>query len=131
MSKNDHIDYWVYASEKDWERGIFMYEKNDFVFCLFCVHLCPEKLTKALWVKENPNNNYPPKTHDLKYILADTSYLPTAAQSLFIDNIQKYQIEGRYPDYKKLIYNYTTNQYTNDLIDQAKNLRKCLLDKIS
>ena len=82
-------------------------------------------------MKENPNNNHPPRIHDVKHILADTSFMPDAAQSFFIDNLQRYQIEGRYPDYKKLIYSYTTLVYTDELLNHAKNLRKCLQDKIS
>lgn len=131
LSKMDHINYWLTSSEQDWERAMFMYEKKDYVFCLFCVHLCIEKLSKSLWVKENQNSNYPPRIHDVKYLLADTSLIPDSTQSLFIDNLQKYQIEGRYPDYKKLIYSYTTLDYTDKLLNDAKNLKKCLHDKIS
>lgn len=64
--KHDHIDYWVSSAGQDWERATFMYEKKDFVFSLFCVHLCEEKLCKGLWVKENLNINYPPKIREIK-----------------------------------------------------------------
>jgi HEPN domain-containing protein len=131
LSKIDHINYWLNSAEKDWERAIFMHDKKDYVFSLFCVHLCIEKLSKALWVKENENNNHPPRIHDVKHILADTSFLPDPTQSLFIDNLQRYQIEGRYPDYKNLIYTYTTLAYTDELFVNAKSLKKCLQDKIS
>jgi HEPN domain-containing protein len=131
LSKNDHISYWVTTSEQDWERALVMYERKDFVFCLFCVHLSLEKLSKALWVKENPNNNYPPRIHDIKHLLADTSFLPNKEESFFIDGIQKYQIEGRYPDYKQLIFKYTTQAYTDELLNEAKKLKQCLLGKLS
>lgn len=52
-------------------------------------------------------------------------------QSRFIDDIQKYQIEGRYPDYKRLIDKYTTKVYTDELMKGAKNLKECLQEKIS
>src|SRR6185312_5927215 len=104
LSKDDHISYWVSTAQHDWERALFMYEKKDFVFCLFCVHLCLEKLSKALWVKENPNNNYPPRIHDIKHLLADTSFLPNKEQSFFIDAIQKYQIEGQIPRLQKTYF---------------------------
>ena len=130
LSKTDHINYWVSSLEEDWERALFLYGKKDYVFCLFCVHLCIEKLSKALWVKENPNSNHPARTHNLKHVLADTSFIPNPKQSFFIDGLHKYQIEGRYPDYKKLIYSYTTENYTNELLDDAKSLIKCLQDKI-
>ncbi len=129
LSKTDHINYWFSSSTEDWERAMFLHEKKDYVFCLFCVHLSIEKLSKALWVKEN-QNNYPPRIHEIKYLLADTSFVPDPEQSLFIDNLQKYQIEGRYPDYKKLIYSYTTLDYTNELLNSAKKLRQCLQDRI-
>lgn len=129
LSKTDHINYWFSSSTEDWERAMFLHEKKDYVFCLFCVHLSIEKLSKALWVKEN-QNNYPPRVHEIKYLLADTSFVPDPEQSLFIDNLQKYQIEGRYPDYKKLIYSYTTLDYTNELLNSAKKLRQCLQDRI-
>ncbi len=90
LSKKDHIDYWLTSAEQNWEGAIFMYKKKDYVFCLFCVHLCIEKLSKSLWVKENPNNNYPPRIHEVKYLLADTSFVPNPNQSLFIDSLQKY-----------------------------------------
>lgn len=129
LSKTDHINYWLSSSNEDWERAIFLYEKKDFVFCLFCMHLSMEKLSKALWVKEN-QNNYPPRIHEIKYLLADTSFVPDPEQSLFIDNLQKYQIEGRYPDYRKLIYSYTTLDYTDELLNSAKKLKQCLQDRI-
>lgn len=131
LSKIDHINYWLDSATDDWERATFMYEKKDFVFCLFCVHLCIEKLSKGLWVKENPNNNHPPRIHDIKHLIADTSFIPDAEQSRFIDDIQKYQIEGRYPDYKRLIDKYTTKVYTDELMKGAKNLKECLQEKIS
>jgi HEPN domain-containing protein len=95
------------------------------------VHLSIEKLSKALWVKEN-QNNYPPRLHEVKYLLADTSFVPHPEQSLFIDNLQKYQIEGRYPDYRKLIYSYTTLHYTEckkiTAMLTRRNIRKAIDD---
>jgi hypothetical protein len=44
---------------------------------------------------------------------------------------QKYQIEGRYPDYKQLIFKYTTQAYTDELLNEAKKLKQCLLGKLS
>lgn len=87
-------------------------------------------MSKALWVCENANN-YPPRIHEVKYILSDTSFVPDGIQSLFIDTIQKYQIEGRYPDYKKLIYSYTTKEYSAKLFEEGKEFLTCLQNKLS
>lgn len=97
----------------------------------FCIHLSIEKLSKAIWVKENRNSNYPPRIHDIKHLIADTSFVANAQQSLVIDDLQKYQIEGRYPDYKRMIVSYTNKEYADALLNGIRELRKCLLDKIS
>ncbi len=83
-----------------------------------------------MWVSENVNN-HPPRIHEIKYLLADTSFIPDGPQSLFIDTIQKYQIEGRYTDYKKLIYSYTTKEYTHQLFIEGKEFMQCLRDNLS
>lgn len=108
----------------------WLLEKKDYVFGLFCLHLSLEKLAKALWVKEN-QVNFPPRIHELKYILTDTSMLLDQEQAKFVDDLQKYQIEGRYPDYKQYIKKYTDKDFVDDMMVKAKSLRKCLLDKIS
>lgn len=129
LSKTEHIAYWVQQSALDAERAAYMYEKNDFVFALFCTHLSLEKLCKALWIKQNLAN-YPPRIHELKYLLADTDIELDISQSKFVDDIQRYQIEGRYPDYKLLIYKYTTQELAAQLMENAHKLKQCLVEKI-
>ena len=129
FTKEEHIAYWIQQSELDWQRAEFMFEKKDFVFALFCIHLSLEKLCKSLWIKQNAPN-YPPRIHDLKYLLSETDIELTAEQSKFIDDLQRYQIEGRYPDYKLLIYKYTTADLAEDLKQKAENLKQCLVKKM-
>jgi HEPN domain-containing protein len=129
LSKSDHINYWSSTAEENWNRVDWLLEKKDYVFALFCLHLSLEKLAKAIWVKEN-QANFPPRIHELKYILTDTSLLLYQEQAKFVDDLQKYQIEVRYPDYKQYIKKYTYKPYVEDMISKAKTLRKCLLDKI-
>lgn len=130
LSKKEHISYWVTTAEEDLARAQILFDKSDYVFSLFCLCLSIEKMSKALWVCENANN-YPPRIHEVKYIISDTSFVPDGIQSLFIDTIQKYQIEGRYPDYKKLIYSYTTKEYTAKLFEEGKEFLTCLQNKLS
>jgi HEPN domain-containing protein len=130
MTKQDHIAYWTITGTEDWDRALYMMQKKDFVFALFCVHLSLEKYCKALWVKSNVAN-HPPRTHDLKLLLADTAFDLSAEQAKYVDDIQKYQIEGRYPDYRKLIYRYTTEAYAMDLLKKGEELKACLHEEIS
>ena len=53
MTKQEHIDYWVEAANKDWLAIQEMYNAKTFVYALFFAHLVLEKLAKAHWVKDN------------------------------------------------------------------------------
>lgn len=130
LSKEQHIEYWRKQSDMDWERAVFMMGKKDFVFALFCVHLSLEKLAKALWIKQN-EENFPPRIHNVKYLLADAKFDTKEEQAKLIDDIQRYAIEGRYPDYKLLIYKYTTENFALALMKESEKLKKCLLETIS
>jgi len=68
MLKSDHIEYWLKSAANDWETAEYLFQGKKYVYCLFLAHLVLEKLIKAHWVKDN-DSNYPPKTHNLVYLL--------------------------------------------------------------
>lgn len=55
MTKEEHINYWITNSQKDWRRSKRCFTDKDYLFCLFCLHLSFEKIIKGLWVKYNDN----------------------------------------------------------------------------
>ena len=124
MTKVEHIKYWVETSEKDFQRAELLFREKDFVFALFCLHLVLEKLLKANWVKNNISNDAP-RIHNLLKILSETNLKLNADEQLFLNEMNKYQLEGRYPDYKRKLISQINLNFTTELFSQAKILIEC------
>lgn len=108
--KKDFIRYWKTNAAKDWKRVNLLFKNRDYVFALFCAHLTLEKLVKALWVKDN-TLNHPPKIHNLSKLIAQTKLVLTDVELIFCADMNKFQIEGRYPDYVSNIYRIANKTY--------------------
>jgi len=128
MDKNEHIRYWRNSSALDWKRTTLLFGNRDYVFALFVAHLSLEKLIKAHWVKDN-KPNYPPKIHNLNKLLSQTHLKLTSDEQIFCADMNKFQIEGRYPDYVSNIYKIANRKYAAEYLSQCRKLRKKLLGK--
>jgi len=129
LTKEEHIQYWISSSEKDWKVIDDLYKADDFVYSLFFAHLVIEKICKALWVKNN-ENNYPPKVHNLVYLLENARIEIEDDHKEFALFLNDFQLQGRYPDYEQKIFEICTKQKTDEILDKVKNLRICLLNKL-
>ncbi|OFX30475.1 MAG: hypothetical protein A2X08_05565 [Bacteroidetes bacterium GWA2_32_17] len=125
MTKEEHISYWIKNADRDWKRMQLCFKSKDYVFCLFCIHLSLEKLCKAIWVKYH-KTDFPPRIHNLKYILEKTPVILSEDDWIFLLFINKFNLEGRYPDYADKIYKICNKKLTQDTINKAKNIRLCL-----
>lgn len=129
MTKQEHIDYWISNSKKDWKRAERCFRDKDYVFCLFFVHLSIEKICKGLWVKNNISN-HPPRIHILETILTGAKVELSDEDWSLLINLNRFNLEGRYPDYKNMIYKETNKKFTSDLFSQSTKLKICLLKKV-
>ncbi len=129
MTKDDHINYWVKTAENDWDTVNYLFKGKKYVYCLFFAHLTLEKLIKAHWVKDN-EDNYPPKTHNLVYLLSQTNLDFNMDEIKYLEKINDFQIEGRYPDYLMKINKITNLSFTKSILDKIKTIRKCLIEKL-
>ena len=92
-------------------------------------HLTLEKIIKAHWVKDN-KDNFPPKIHNLNKLVSQTNLELTEVELIFCADMNKFQLEGRYPDFISNIYKIAKRKYTIEYLDQCKKLRKKLLEKM-
>ena len=129
MTKFEHIKYWIDTAENDWQIVFKLFDSKDYLYSLFFSHLTIEKLTKAIWVKNNVEN-YPPKTHNILYILEKGEFQLNDDQKDFLLTLNNFQLEGRYPDYKQNIYKICTKEYTETMIEKSKNFRECILKNL-
>ena len=110
MQKGDHVRYWQSLAEEDVATAQYNIEGGRHVPALFFLHLATEKLLKAHWVKDNVSNT-PPFSHDLQKIAADSSLTLSAEQYDYLSIINTWNIEARYPDYKRTLYRIADGVY--------------------
>ncbi len=129
MTKQEYIEYWKQAAEKDWVVVLNLFEKINYPHSLFFAHLVLEKLLKAHFVKDN-ESDHPPRTHNLVR-LASLIHLSFSAEDLLLlDRMNDYQMEGRYPDYQFMIFKICDRSHTETLLGAVETIRLWLLNQL-
>lgn len=129
MNKQDYIQYWQKTAEKDWIAVEHLYEKGDYLQSLFFAHLVLEKLLKAHWVKDNADD-FPPRIHRLKSLNEKTQLDLSEDEIKVLDDMEIFQMEGRYPDYHFRVSQLCTQQFTQEIQERVKELKDSLLNKL-
>lgn len=129
MNKQEYIQYWKDESEESWRFGQKCIASKDWVYALFYFHLSLEKLAKALWVKDNIDD-LPPCSHDLQYLLNQTTLELDAEQYAYLAIVNSWNLESRYPDYKRKIYQRTTESFAKEQEWKVNELRQFIRNKL-
>ncbi len=125
MTKDEHVEYWLKSAEHDLNAAEGLFLLGQYNWCLFIGHLVLEKTFKALFVHNN-ENQIPPKTHNLVK-LAELSLINlTDQQKIFLDEVNDFNLETRYPDYKQEFYNRCTKEFTEKYFTTIKEYYKWL-----
>lgn len=129
MKIDKHIKYWLNSAEHDLIVAENMFKCGNFDWCLFLGHIVLEKCLKAKFVKEN-GGQFPLKTHNLVK-LATASHLDLKKDDkVFLAEVNAFNLEARYPDYKLQFYKTCTKKFTEDYFCKIKEFRKWLLSQI-
>lgn len=129
MTKQEYIEYWKQAADKDWTVVQNLFEKTNYPHALFFAHLVLEKLLKSHFVKDNVTD-HPPRTHNLVRLASLTQLTFPANDLLFLDKMNDYQMEGRYPDYQFLIFKICDRPHTENLLIEVEKIRLWLLNQL-
>ena len=127
MGKKIYIDFWLRIARDRWEAAIFLMQNNKNVEALFMFSLSIEKLLKANWVNENVDD-IPPRIHDLQFIYSQTDLDIDSELIDFLDTINRWNIEGRYPDFKFSLHKLATKKYVETQFEKLNRLKSCLLE---
>ncbi|MCP3874212.1 MAG: HEPN domain-containing protein [Desulfobacteraceae bacterium] len=100
MDLKGHINYWIKSADNDLSASQSLFDSDKFDWCLFVGHLVLEKLLKALFVMNN-DNKIPQKTHNLNKLAKLSMLTLSKEQMLFLDEVNDFNLEVRYPEYKK------------------------------
>ncbi len=129
MTKQEHIQYWILTAEKDWDVVNLLYKEGNYLYSLFFAHLTLEKLLKAHWVKDN-EENFPLRTHSLVRLAQDTKLEFSEDQLVFLERMNDFQLEGRYPDYQFKIYQLCTKEFTERILEKVQLIRDEWIGKL-
>jgi len=99
MNKKQIVDYWKTEAEESLEVSRHLFEKNDYSYALFFGHLAVEKIIKAIFV-ENTNQDVP-RSHNLLRLAKAAQIETTDQQKHGLVRITAFNLEARYPDYKR------------------------------
>lgn len=128
-TKNEHIEYWIAQANDDWNAVNTLFNGRNYLQSLFFAHLVIEKLCKALWIKHN-EENVPPRTHNLIHLLSTIPIQLSDDRSEFILSLNRFQLEGRYPDYLSKMHNICDEPFTKAMLETTNELRIWLLEKL-
>ena len=123
------MKYWITSSDRDYESMMKNYEVKQYTWALFIGHLTIEKLSKALYVKVNCDNPYPPKIHNLNILAQKCNLKLDERKKRILMICNSFNISARYDDYKKSFANKCTNEYTAEQVKNIEEVQKWLKEQ--
>jgi HEPN domain-containing protein len=129
MEKQDYINYWVTGAERDLSSMEANFNSGKYDWSLFIGHLVLEKILKALWVKNN-EDNIAPKIHNLVLLAEKANHPITENEKILLLEINSFNLETRYPDYKFEFFKECTREFAASYILKIKDFYTCILKLI-
>ena len=131
LNNLDIMNYWINSANNDYETIDVLFTGKKYTWSLFVGHLVIEKLLKALYAKLNKNAPHAPKSHDLSYLASRIPLELTDEQKILLNTITRFNLDGRYDDYKNNFYNLCTEEYTKESIDKINIIRNWLIELLN
>ncbi len=127
MDIKQNIDYWLKSAAHDMEVAETLFQNNKNDWCLFICHLVLEKTLKAFYVRDNNDN--PPLIHNLVRLEEKTKLNCTESQLQFLADVNRFNIESRYPDIKFQFQKLCTTEFTKEQFSKIKEMYQWLLSQ--
>lgn len=106
------VEHWREGSTSDIRSAKLLLAGKQLLQSLFFCHLAIEKSLKALIVKET--KDHAPFMHNLVYLSGKSALELTKDNLLFLELMNRYNIEGRYPSYKAKLRKEITRQFVEE-----------------
>lgn len=117
------MEYWLNSSEEDYNVMKYLYKGKKNSYCLFFGHLVIQKLLKGLYSKNNEENPYTIKSHNLLALAEKCNLELTEEQVEKLQIITQFNISARYDDYKETFNKKCTDEYTSEKIKDIEEVR--------
>jgi HEPN domain-containing protein len=130
MKPEEHIQFWLEGAAHDLDAAESLLAAGKYDWCLFLGHLVLEKTLKAILVQKE-SEKIPPKTHNLVKLAEKVSLELSDDQKIFLDEVNDFNLEIRYPDYKKAFYLHCSIEYTTERFNKIKEIYQWLRSRIT
>lgn len=126
----DKVEYWIETAEYDLETSKVMRKGKRYLYVGFMCSLAVEKILKAFYVYTK--NGMPPYTHNLRRIATEANLYKdmTDEQKNFIDDIIPFNIGGRYPEYKQMLYDALNDEKCKMIIEETEEFIEWIKKKL-
>lgn len=114
------ITYWREGATTDFESAACLQKGRKYIQALFFCHLALEKILKACVVRTTKAQAS--FTHNLTYLAGKAQLDLSKAQMAFLQDMTRYNLEGRYPDYYETTRKTVTPALTKKLMQETKEL---------
>ncbi len=128
MDKKQHIEYWLNLAAHDLDVAETLFQNKKYDWCLFIGHLVIEKTLKAFFVRDNEDT--PPKIHNLVNLAENTKLSLSWTQKQLLGEVNRFNIEARYPDYKHTFYKLCTKEFAEEYFTKIKEIYSWLLSQM-
>lgn len=128
MDAKLQINYWLESAAHDMEVAETLFKNQNYDWCLFIGHLVIEKVLKAFYVRDK--KEAPPWIHNLVRLAENTILQLSEEQLTFLANVNDFNIESRYPDYKFSFYKTCTKEFTEEQFSRIKEMYQWLLSQM-
>ena len=125
----DQIKYWLDSADNDLDAAKILFSSGKYDWCLFVGHLVLEKILKAFYVLKN-ENEIPPKTHNLLKLADSTDIELSKEQIIFLDEVNDFNLEVRYPEYKREFYKLCTKEFAEKYFHEIEEFASWLKSRI-
>ena len=130
MTNIELMNYWIESSDDDYKVMKKLYASADYSWCLFIGHLVIEKLVKAIYAKNIPDNPYAPKIHNIITLAKQCNLELDEEKTELFGTINTFNIGARYDDYTKEFQNKCTEEYTEKQINNIEEIRTWLKEQL-
>lgn len=121
MTTMDEVaQHWREQSAYDIETAKALFQSKRFPHCLFFCHLAVEKILKAKVVVAT--GAHAPFTHNLVSLSKSITLTLSERQEKLIAELNEFNLEARYPDWKKSFYQLATREYTEKILTETQEL---------
>ena len=130
MTNEEKVQHWVKMADYDIISADVLMESKRNLHVGFICHLTIEKMLKAYYAKITEET--PPYLHNLRLLAEKTDLysMMSEEQKEFLKELNPLQIKARYQDYKDSIEKELTDEVTQKILTQTKEMIEWIKSKI-